>query len=857
MIPICLTLSGFLSYRDLVEIDFTSFDLACISGANGAGKSSLLDAITWVLFGQARKRDDSLVNLQSAAAEVSLVFAYESNTYRVLRARPRGKTGALEFHIQQQSGAWKPLTERTQVETQARIQETLRLDYDTFINAAFFLQGKADQFTTETPTRRKQMLSSILGLELWEVYRQRAADRRKLVEADIDRLDGRSVEIEAELAEETARQERLAVLQSDLKRLSATRKLQEQALDGLRAVAATLAEQRKLVEALQRQAETADRQLSELETRRIARQAEQQSYAGLLARAAEIEAAFQTWQQQRSELAQMDEVAGRFREFENRRNAPLLEIESERVRWLQDQQLLSGQLSALQAQQATLPALEAEMGAVRQVLASAESQLQRRDGLQTELGLARQRQAEARAENPRLRTDMDELKDRIDQLSEPAEGAQEEATCPVCGQPLSTADRLRLVAELNQQGKELGDRYRQNQGLLKESDQVVHSLEEQIAALAAIEPERLKGTETLTRFSARLESIQAALAEWESLDAPRLAEVQAHLAAEDFALEARARLAEIDAELKGLGYDAAAHDALRRQVAVGQAAEGDSRRLEVARAALAPLERELGEMETQITTLTGQYEQQQQEYRAAASAWQAAQASVPDLDAAERELLTLQEGENRLRLEVGAAQQKVLVLADLRERRQELKIQRASLAQQVARFRQLDRALGKDGVPALLIEQALPQIEGKANELLDRLSGGVMSVRFQTQSAYKDKKRDELKETLDILISDSAGTRDYELYSGGEAFRVNFAIRLALAEVLAQRSGARLQTLVIDEGFGSQDALGRQRLVEAINAVRPDFAKILVITHIDELKDSFPNRIEVEKTERGSSVRVI
>ena len=178
MIPIRLTLSGFLSYRDPVEIDFTSFDLACISGANGAGKSSLLDAITWVLFGQARKRDDSLVNLQSGAAEVSLVFSYENNTYRVLRARPRGKTGVLEFHIQQTNGSWKPLTERTQVDTQARIQETLRLDYDTFINAAFFLQGKADQFTTETPTRRKQMLSSILGLELWEEYRQRAADRR-------------------------------------------------------------------------------------------------------------------------------------------------------------------------------------------------------------------------------------------------------------------------------------------------------------------------------------------------------------------------------------------------------------------------------------------------------------------------------------------------------------------------------------------------------------------------------------------------------------------------------------------------------------------------------------------------------
>ena len=56
MIPVHLQLSGFLSYQDPVDLDFTTFDLACISGSNGAGKSSLLDAMTWALFGQARRR---------------------------------------------------------------------------------------------------------------------------------------------------------------------------------------------------------------------------------------------------------------------------------------------------------------------------------------------------------------------------------------------------------------------------------------------------------------------------------------------------------------------------------------------------------------------------------------------------------------------------------------------------------------------------------------------------------------------------------------------------------------------------------------------------------------------------------
>jgi exonuclease SbcC len=287
----------------------------------------------------------------------------------------------------------------------------------------------------------------------------------------------------------------------------------------------------------------------------------------------------------------------------------------------------------------------------------------------------------------------------------------------------------------------------------------------------------------------------------------------------------------------------------------GRAAEDEQRTLEQARAAMVPVEREIANLEKEVISRREEVDRQRDEHARAVQAL--AQTPAPDLAAAESQLISLQEQENRLRMEVGAARQKVLVLDDLKNRHQALDVERGGLKDQVGAYRQLERAFGKDGVPALLIEQALPQIEGKANEVLDRLSQGTMAVRFVTQAAYKDKRREELKETLDIQISDSAGTRDYEMFSGGEAFRVNFAIRLALSEVLAQRAGARLQTLVIDEGFGSQDTQGRQRLVEAINLVRQDFARILVITHIDELKDAFPTRIEVEKTPRGSQVSVL
>ena len=219
------------------------FDLACISGQNGAGKSSLLDAITWSLFGKARGGDkDALINLQSKAAEVALTFAYEGNVYRVQRTATKGKSTVLEFQIQDGKD-WRPLTEKSGRETQNRIEQTLRLDYDTFVNASFFLQGKADEFTQKKASERKTVLSNILGLEIWETYKERTADRRKDIEKEMAGIDRSIVDIDAELAEEEPRKEKLKALEADLKRLSAARRTQESALESIRKAASELDQQ--------------------------------------------------------------------------------------------------------------------------------------------------------------------------------------------------------------------------------------------------------------------------------------------------------------------------------------------------------------------------------------------------------------------------------------------------------------------------------------------------------------------------------------------------------------------------------------------------------------------------------------
>ena len=288
---------------DPVEVDFTGFDLACISGSNGAGKSSLLDAMTWVLFGQARKRDESVINLRSKAAEVAFTFEYETNVYRVIRSLQRGKSTSLEFQILDgEAGSWRPLTEHTVRETQSRIEQTLRLDYDTFINVSFFLQGKADQFAQQVPTRRKEILSSILGLEAWELYKERAAAHRRELETRLDLADGRVAEIEAELAEEGPRKAHLAELEAQLKGLTESRKVQEEALASVKQVRAALDKQRELVRKMGEAVERAQFDLESLLVRREGRQAERKPHGDLLERADEVESTYAALQKARRDL---------------------------------------------------------------------------------------------------------------------------------------------------------------------------------------------------------------------------------------------------------------------------------------------------------------------------------------------------------------------------------------------------------------------------------------------------------------------------------------------------------------------------------------------------------------------------
>ncbi len=444
------------------------------------------------------------------------------------------------------------------------------------------------------------------------------------------------------------------------------------------------------------------------------------------------------------------------------------------------------------------------------------------------------------------------MEKRIAEL-EKAEGA----LCPLCGQVLSPAERESLVQNLKEEGKDLGDRYRQNQSTLKEADQVVKDLQLQITELSLAEKTLRELRQVTDQIDNQISILEKEHKSWKKTDQKEMDEILKTLANETYADKARQELLAINQNLKDIGYDAAEHDRVREISSQGVSIQEKKAGLDKAEAALKPLNREIEDLVSRLAHDETELKKLGSDLKKARLALDRAKETSPDTRAAEDSLIECKEREKVLERKVGAAQQKVAVLEKQKQRQEELENKRQEISQRVKQYLQLEAAFGKDGVPALLIEQALPNIETKANQILDKLSNGGMSIQFLTLREYKDTKREDLRETLEIQIRDQSGFRDYELYSGGESFRINFAIRLALSHVLAQRAGARLQTLVVDEGFGSQDSIGRQRLIEAINMVQDDFEKILVITHVEQIKEAFSTQLLVEKTPRGSMVTLV
>lgn len=859
MIPIRLELTNFLSYRETAELDLRGIHLATISGLNGAGKSSILDAITWALFGKNRsKSDDDVVNRTAArngdTAQVVLDFMLEKVVYRVIRRKKAGRTMVVEFQVAADAEAkeWKSLTMARRRETDNVIEELLRMNYDTFTNASFLLQGKADEFTTKTAGQRKEILADLLGVSQWEQYREVAAAERKKQESRLTLLDAQLGDIETELAEEPERQANLERARAEHTLIKQQLAAQERTLTEVRRSAEIVEQQKRQVQEAKSNLARAERRLQEWEEMLNKQRAERAGLAALLAEEAAIKAAFAAWE---GAQAAMDAHQARATEFSRLQQA----MRPHEVAIAKARSSLQQRKADLERQQARVGRSQEERGRMAAAQKVAQKQL---EGVieqlaalaahQEQIAKLQQSFSGLEAEQPLLKKQMDALKERIDKLNDSTGGI-----CPLCGQPLTESHRVEVVADLADSGKEMADQYRRNQRELPALQAQIVELERAVRGRAQLE--RLQQTEQgkMLAAEAQLKQLDQTLAEWETEGAAELAAVSEQLERGEYAAEAQAELAALEAAVAAVGYDEAAHRKASAERDGLREAPQRLQKWEQAATKVTMLEENLAALEKQIAEQRGLVEEQQQGLQTAESLLATLTADGDsDLVTLEKEVHRLREAETEANRRVGRGEQLIKALEDQRARRAGLHKERAELTLLIQRLQLLEKACSKNGVQALLIERSLPDIEERANELLERLTDGRMRVEFETQREAKSKKESTI-ETLDIAIVDEVGVRPYENYSGGEQFRVNFAIRIALSQILAQRAGARLQTLVIDEGFGSQDPDGRQRLIGAINAIKDDFKLILIITHIAELRDVFPTRIEVLKTPQGSKIEVI
>jgi exonuclease SbcC len=857
MIPIKLELTNFMAYRASETLDLSGLHVVCLTGDNGAGKSTLLDAITWALWGKARStRDEELISQGESDMRVALTFSEGTNVYQVIRTRKQGRasksgkiapsTGTLELMVYHNTLP-RTITEEKQSDTQDKIINMLNLSYDTFINSAFLKQGHADEFAIKTPAERKKLLSEILNLQLWQAYDEKA---KKL----LDELEREEAIRQADYESAQAEIARLPQYQQELAQAENALSHADALVRQFEAEDVEMNRQRERLSGLSSQLRQIKREVGELDGEMNSLKDEQRKQEGVMSnyqtaldqRAeiekgfADLEVAYVENDAMTAKLTNLTELNSQKTKVEHNIADARRKLESERdlaervvadlTKAADDQQWLTNKTQIL-----------AELGNLRIASPERETLLAMRDE-------ARDHITVGEANNKQIEKDGKQKKESIEALQRVG------AVCPTCRRPLGEEEKAHLIATWNDELLQYRELYSANRDFINEQKARIKVVEQQLAELDKI-------TVLANNYNAQLAALEVQLhkASEAKTQLPnaqiKLETVIAQLAEKNYAQKAQTELLTVNQKLAELGYDVRAHDRLRnvtlpalkpyaeRKNQLDRATLG----VQVVQAQLAELAQRLAGLTNKQQALQGRFTDTQNQIAACQQVLLRANEVANGLGRAHADRASA----NR---KVGEANQKVASCQALELKTVRLVKQLNELRERKSLLKDLRESFGKNGVPAMIIEVVLPELEVQTNSLLSRMTSGRMGVRFETQ---REAKSGNVSETLEIRISDELGERPYEMYSGGEAFRINFAIRIALSKLLAHRQGARLQTLFIDEGFGTQDAQGRERLVEAIQAIQDDFERLIIITHLDDLKDAFPARIEVTKTANGSTARIV
>ena len=848
MIPIRLELKNFMSYgEENTCLDFKGIHLACLSGENGNGKSALLDAITWALWGEARASADELIRLGTDEMRVQFDFELTGDLYRVIRARSKRNSGNLwEVYISDGPESFRPITGQGIRDTGRLIQRILRMDYKTFVNSAYIQQGRADEFTKQTVLDRKKILADILDLSRYDILEQRAKERRNEAEQKVQELGREIDQVEIELANEDGYQTQLTESKTQREALEANIAESEAKLRDLQARQAELDTTVRRVKELQQSISSGRAEIVNLQSQKAEQERRVVRSREILKDKERILAGQEKLRSTRELIVQLDRRLEELNAIEREKAGLDNQILMETHKLDIDKKTLSKELSELEAKIAGAACIEKEVPALTAQAAELDKLAARRLELEAEVAAQSDKWGALKNQHDNLKALKPDLEEKLKMISEPG------APCPLCRTELTHERYRSVVDDYNRQIAEIDIKLLDARKEGADAKSKRDSAQKEIADI----DERLKSGMALRDRLAQAKNVILNVEEYRK-QVPTLQEklsvVDARLQSNDYALDARTKLAVALAKITALNYDADEHRRMKEglpklaefdSLAVGlkhaeESLPSDEANLRTVGELIAAREKSIAENEQAVVELNKSLE--------------GLPAILGELSIFSSGLVTLRESDRQVTGRIATLEQALEKCKALRKEMAGKRKELEKAKQDKTVYAELVAAFGKKGVQALIIENAIPEIQDEANNLLSRMTDNAMQVSIET---VRDKKTGGTAETLDIKISDDMGTRSYELFSGGEAFRVNFALRIALSKLLARRAGARLQTLIIDEGFGTQDGKGREKLVEAIYSIKDDFELVLVITHIDELKDAFPTRIEITKDSTGSQISV-
>lgn len=890
MIPIKLQLKNFLSYGSQPQvINFNHYNLICLSGKNGHGKSALLDAITWSLWGQARKisttskPDEGLLRLGEVEMSVTFDFQFGKNKYRVRRdfSKKYGKPHVhVEFGMLQKEDYFVSLTEKTSRKTQEKIEQTIGLDYETFTNSSFLRQGNANEFSKKSPKERKEILCTILGLHQYDKARSSVLEKIRSAQAEKIHLEKLHEHTEQEYDSLKTVPDEQKIMEKELKTIETEQHIlhqkqvhltehQTQLHQKQQAASLLEAEQKQTKEEEQKQREQLTHLVNQWKTKHQSllslpdRKALETQYKDLEKQITELQTQFQKSLSTKELLLEKKEQLSKVtstleKEFVMIRQKESLQLERLLAQEKTEQEkliTLKKQIESLDQKTINLKNTIAQTRKVinPELLVSDLSEqmklFERRKGLY-------QKWVEQGNWVNNERKELEQKK----QLSQDANNP----CCPLCEQNLSQARKRFLHKKFLEQADYLNHRFERLKNGIAGLKKYLHLQHEQLQKSALVETlqtelttiqEQIKNLEKEHKanqetLAATTEKLTTTKKECISLEAEQKKLLKHHPEVEKL----ETTVQELEKELLANQYNAQKHKEIAEQFDLIKTQLNQCNELESLKAVQKERQHSVHALCCSLKTIQKKEKRIEQDltnFKTVQTEVTNLKTNLQKLEEQIKILLTHKETVFQKKGHLEAQAQKRAALSELLKK-QESQIQTNATA--LYDLQLIAAALGKDGIQALLIEDALPEIEQEANDLLARLTDNQASITIES---LRDLKKGGTRETLDINISDATGIRPYELFSGGEAFRIDFSLRIAISKLLARRAGTSLQTLIIDEGFGSQDEEGLNRMMDALYTIQDDFEKIIIVSHLPAMKEQFPVHFYIQKEPNGSQVTVV